>query len=167
MFGRSPLLPVNLLFDLSSDQWRNYQNYVKTWQGDTRQAYDVESSNIQQLSARSKAYYDRKTSSAVLLPGDCILVRNLSERGEPGKLHSHWELHYLDGRDYPPRPWPAVSWESVPEHQCLNPVVNLIQVPPAILPPSSPGKLVCTLWHSHKKSCPLLRSCSIYHSPHG
>lgn len=134
MFGRSPLLPVNLLFDLSSDQWRNYQNYVKTWQGDTRQAYDVESSNIQQLSARSKAYYDRKTSSAVLLPGDCILVRNLSERGEPGKLHSHWELHYLDGRDYPPRPWPAVSWESVPEHQCLNPVVNLIQVPPAILP---------------------------------
>lgn len=84
MFGHSPLLPVNLLFDLSSDQWRNYQNYVTTWQGDTRQAYDVESSNIQQLSARSKAYYDRKTSSAVLLPGDCILVRNLSERGEPG-----------------------------------------------------------------------------------
>lgn len=54
-----------------------------------RQAYDVASSAIQQLSARSKEYYDRMASSAVLLPGNHVLVKNLSERGAPGKLLSH------------------------------------------------------------------------------
>ena len=90
MFGHSPWLSVDLLFDLGSDpQQGKYQNYVKTWQVDMRQAYDVASSAMQQLSARSKEYYDRKASSAVLLPGNHVLVKNLSERGAPGKLLSH------------------------------------------------------------------------------
>ncbi|KAL9956082.1 hypothetical protein ACROYT_G037505 [Oculina patagonica] len=92
MFGRSPRLPVDLLFDLGNDpRQADYQDYVKTWQADMRWAYDLASRKTQNSSARSKVYYDKKASAAVLLHGDCVLVRNLSERGGPGKLRSHWE----------------------------------------------------------------------------
>ena len=76
MFGCSLRLLVNLLFDLGGNlKQGNYQNYVKTWQTDTR----------------GKGYYVRKASAAVLLPGYCVPVGNLSGREAPGKLCSHLE----------------------------------------------------------------------------
>ena len=92
MFGCSLRLLVNLLFDLGGNlKQGNYQNYVETWQTDMRQAYDVASRSIQQLVARGKGYYVRKASAAVLLPGYCVPVGNLSGRESPGKLCSHLE----------------------------------------------------------------------------
>ena len=92
MFGCSLRLLVNLLFDLGGNlKQGNYQNYVETWQTDMRQAYDVASRSIQQLLARGKGYYVRKASAAVLLPGYCVPVGNLSGRESPGKLCSHLE----------------------------------------------------------------------------
>lgn len=70
MFGRSPRLPIDLLFDLdSSPQQGDYQDYVRTWQAGMKQAYDIASRNTMKSSARSKAYYDKKASAAVLCPG--------------------------------------------------------------------------------------------------
>jgi len=92
MFGRFPRLPIDLLFDLdNSPQQGDYQDYVRTWQAGIKQAYDIASRNATKSSARSKAYYDKKASAAVLRPGDCVLLRNLSERGGPGKLCSYWK----------------------------------------------------------------------------
>ena len=80
MFGCSLRLLVNLLFDLGG----NLKQGMK-------QAYDVASRSIQQLLARGKGYYVRKASAAVLLPGYCVPVGNLSGRESPGKLCSHLE----------------------------------------------------------------------------
>ena len=92
MFGRSPRLPIDLLFDLdNSSQQGDYQDYVKTWQAGMKQAYDIASRNTAKSSARIKAYYDKKASAAILCPGDRVLVRNLSERRGPGKLRLYWE----------------------------------------------------------------------------
>ena len=92
MFGRSPRLQIDLLFDLdNSPQQGDYQDYVRTWQAGMKQAYDIASRNATKSLARSKAYYDKKASAAVLRAGDRVLDRNLSERGGPGKLRSYWE----------------------------------------------------------------------------
>lgn len=101
MFGRSPRLPIDLMFDLGShEQLGDYQDYVKKWQRDMREAYALASRCMDKSSARSKAFYDRKASSPVLYSGDRVLVRNLSERGGPRKLRSYWErqIHVVDDR---------------------------------------------------------------------
>lgn len=53
--------------------------------------YDIPIRNIEKSTAKGKAYNDGNKISSGLR--DCVLVRNMSESGGPGKLRSHWEDH--------------------------------------------------------------------------
>ena len=56
-----------------------------------KEAYELVGKKSSELEARAKQCYYRFVRSSVLLPGDRVLARNLSERGAPGKLLSHWQ----------------------------------------------------------------------------
>ncbi|KAI7803024.1 hypothetical protein IRJ41_001725 [Triplophysa rosa] len=78
LYGRHPHLPVDLLFGLK-------------WSKKMSEAYRIAGENSKKSSARGKVTYDKKARGVVLQPGDRVLVRNLSERGGPGKLRAYWE----------------------------------------------------------------------------
>ena len=55
------------------------------------EAYKLAGKTSSEAGTRAKQRYDRFGRSSILLHGDRVLVRYLSERGGPGKLRSHWE----------------------------------------------------------------------------
>ena len=91
LFGRTPRLPIDLVFNLKDCAQEDYNTYVQNWQHDMKEAYQIAQQNATKTTERGKEYYNRRVSGGVLQPGDRVLVRNLTERGGPGKLRSHWE----------------------------------------------------------------------------
>ncbi|XP_064597860.1 uncharacterized protein LOC135464364 [Liolophura sinensis] len=91
LFGRNPRLPVDLMFDLPDDYPERKSTFVQQWEHGMRKAYEAAAENAAKAALKGKTRYDKSVRSQALLPGDRVLVRNLSERGGPGKLRSYWE----------------------------------------------------------------------------
>eukprot|EP00794_Sanderia_malayensis_P012339 gene12339-13613_t len=75
----------------SSIKRADHSGYVERWRAAMKEAYQIASDRSQVSQARGKDNYDRRIPSSVLQENDGVLVRNLSERGGPGKLRAHWE----------------------------------------------------------------------------
>ena len=84
-------------------------------------AYKLASKKSQESGARAKEYFDRKLCSSVLQPNDRVLVRNLSERGGPGKLRAHWEdqIHHIVRQRGPDSPVYEVKPETGTDPTCV------------------------------------------------
>uniref|UniRef100_A0AAQ6ID30 Gypsy retrotransposon integrase-like protein 1 n=1 Tax=Anabas testudineus TaxID=64144 RepID=A0AAQ6ID30_ANATE len=92
LYGRSPRLPVDLMFNLPIEAGSYSQrNYVERWKQGMQEAYAVARENSQKSAQRNKRIYDGKVRSSVLYPGDRVLARNMTPPGGTGKLRNHWE----------------------------------------------------------------------------
>ena len=101
LFGRSPRLPIDAIFDLQPETGaRSSAEYVTKWETAMQEAYSLASKSAKKNAIRGKRNYDERVSSSALQVGDRVLVRNLTPRGAPGKLRAFWEdeIHVLIAR---------------------------------------------------------------------
>lgn len=92
LFGRHPRIPVDLVFNfLKPSTPISHPEYAKKWKKAMSEAYQLAQERATKQGDKNKDVYDRRVNTSQLEPGDRVLVRNLSERGGPGKLRAHWE----------------------------------------------------------------------------
>ena len=93
MFGRSPRLPIDFMFDIVQDPDEvSHKDYVSSWKKAMNDACVIARNNAKKSADSGKRSYDKKLYGVTNLQvGDRVLVRNLSERGGTGKLRSWWE----------------------------------------------------------------------------
>jgi hypothetical protein len=97
LFGRSPRLPVDIIFDLHAEdderpaEDRPTSQYVQEFKDSLQEAYKKAAESARKEMGHHTDLFNRKARAVALHPGDRVLVRNLTERGGPGKLRSYWE----------------------------------------------------------------------------
>ena len=92
LYGREPLLPIDLMFkSVQPNMGKSYKAFVKEWKEAMEDAYKVAKAKSKDVAGKNKELFNKKARHCVLDPGDKVLVRNVRERGGPGKLRSYWE----------------------------------------------------------------------------
>ena len=92
LFGRPPRLAIDLMYGLKPPPGHStYPEYVKKWRESMSEAYQLASEKAEKNATSGKVQYDKKAKNTSLQPGDRVLIRNVKERGGPGKLRSYWE----------------------------------------------------------------------------
>ena len=92
MFGREPRLPIDLILDNpESPVPKNHTDYLKQWEKSMSKAYKIAAKNTEQQKGKDRDRCNSRATLGKLKPGDQVLMRNLSQRGGPGKLRSYWE----------------------------------------------------------------------------
>ena len=107
IFSCHPRLPIDLVFNLKPPaENKSYRTYVADWQSAMKEAYSIAASKSKAQGDKAKAFYDLKVRSSTLLPGDHVLIKNLSEHGGLEKLRSYWEdkVHVVVHRKSPDSP---------------------------------------------------------------
>ena len=96
LYGRSPRLPVDVVFGLNTEGNKSLQD----WTAGMHEAYEIARQNAKKAATKGKKNYDKSLRCSILQEGDRVLVRNLTERGGPGKFRSFWEknIHVVNKR---------------------------------------------------------------------
>ena len=92
MFGRSPRLPIDSVFQVEEDEKltmpKTYEKYVDEWERSMNQAFKIAKDNVEKSGSYNKNH--RKVRGVDMEVGDRVLLRN-REKGGTGKLRNFWE----------------------------------------------------------------------------
>lgn len=92
LYGRSPRLPIDMLFGLFAESdFSDQRDYVEKWRQGMEEAYAIANKTAQKAAARSKMRYDIAARSSTLQPVERVLIKNLTPRRGTGKLRNYWE----------------------------------------------------------------------------
>ena len=102
LFGRKPRLPIDIIFgETETIVAKTYPKYLKQWRTAMEEAHRIAAERAGHSAAKGRKQYDKKVRTSELKRGDRVLVKNLLEKGGPGKLRSFWETIYevVDRKD--------------------------------------------------------------------
>ena len=97
MFGRSPRLPIDLVFGIKPNEEEkpklqvSYQKYVEEWEQAMNQAFNIVKKHSCSSGVYNKVYYNKNVRGVEINVGDKVLLRNHAEKGGTGKLRSYWK----------------------------------------------------------------------------
>ena len=79
MFGHHPKFPLYIIFgSLNSEETKSYPKYVKHWQKAMQEAYQLVMKKSQDSALKQKKQNDKHVRTALLLPGNCVLIKNMT-----------------------------------------------------------------------------------------
>ena len=96
MFGRSPTLPIDLMFNIEPKDTGGklqipYKKFADNWENSMQQAFEIVREHTKKSGNWNKKLYDKKIHGVEIGIGDKVLLRNHSEKGGTGKLRTYWE----------------------------------------------------------------------------
>ena len=59
------------------------------------EAYKIAADNSKKAASYNKSHHDKRIHGTAIKPRDCVLVRNLHERGGTSKLRNYWEEKFM------------------------------------------------------------------------
>lgn len=101
LFGRSPRLPIDAIFDPQPETGAiSHAEYVTKWKTAMQEAYSLALKSATKSAIRGKRNHDKRVRSSALQVGDRVQVRNLTPRSGLGKLRAFWEdeIHVVIAR---------------------------------------------------------------------
>ena len=96
MFGHKPRLPIDALLETAEVHAKTHKQFVTEWQTAMKDAYRIARERSDQRKAKDCEKRNKGTVASALVPGDRVLLRNLTPRGGPGKLRAFWEEHIYE-----------------------------------------------------------------------
>ena len=92
LFGREPRLPIDLILQTNLPPKNiSHNQYLKNMQASMKEAYKIASEKSEQRKASDRIRHNSNAITHRLEIGDRVLIRNMGEKGGPGKLRSYWE----------------------------------------------------------------------------
>ena len=92
LFGREPKLPIDTILGTGrNDEIVTHSQYAKTWRDQMTEAYRIAADRVAKRKEADQRRWSENPMLTSLRPGDRVLIKNVGERGGPGKLRSHWE----------------------------------------------------------------------------
>ncbi|XP_062567508.1 uncharacterized protein LOC134229739 [Saccostrea cucullata] len=93
MFGRDPILPIDLIFGIDRNQpSKSTSSYIQKLQKNLQNAYQQAQTALKNSQGRQKLYYDTKVRGSTLKEGDRVLIKVVKFDGKH-KIQDRWEEH--------------------------------------------------------------------------
>ena len=94
--GRHPKLPLDIILgSLNSEETTSYPKYVEHLQNAMQEAYQLVMKKSQDSALKQKKQYDKHVRTALLLPGDSVLIKNMTPVVAQASLNHTGERKFI------------------------------------------------------------------------